>query len=82
MKPRASQQPESRVNGNSVGANSWMLLLASVALLHLAIQEGSSRPWVEWADLFVTVLIAFGAYLLFTRRRGDTAVRTNKRSTV
>ncbi len=52
--------------------NSSVLMLASVILLHFSIQDGSQRPWVEWADLVVTIIIAVIAYYLFRRGTRDT----------
>ena len=46
-----------------------LLMVTSALLLHVSIHGGSPKPWVEWIDLFVTALIAFGASLCFRRWR-------------
>ena len=52
-------------------ANASMLMLTSVLLLHMAIQDGSQQPWVEWVDLVVTGLLAALAFSVFKSRRGS-----------
>ena len=45
--------------------NSRMLLINAALLLHVAIQDGSPRPWMEWTDLALSVLMAATAKKLF-----------------
>ena len=69
MKAQPMQRIESRgkrsadVSVNSP-MNSLMLMMTSAVLLHVAIQDGSPRPWIEWTDLLVTILLAALGYWL------------------
>ena len=76
MKAQPMQQVDTKVmRGADVGmdsiANSSMLMTTSVLLLHVAIQDGSPRPWIEWTDLIVTILLAASAVWLFRIVRGS-----------
>lgn len=55
-------------------ANSWMLIITSLVLLHVAIHDGSSRPWIEWVDLVASILLVGLAYLRFRRPRSGRAL--------
>ena len=65
-------------DATSIGlASSFVLMLTSVLLLHVSIQDGSPRPWVEWADLVITILLAASAFYYFRNARRDAEASGN-----
>ena len=59
--------------------HSFMLMLTSILLLHIAIQDGSPQPWIEWVELLATLAIAGLAYRLFRFKREDRTASVSQR---
>lgn len=70
-KVQAGQQTDfGQVTGDGTSIpNSSLLMITALLLLHVSIHHGSPKPWIEWIDLLVSMLIAVGAWLWFCRAR-------------
>lgn len=65
------KSPGKASGSHSNSASSLLLMTLSVLLMHLAIQDGSPRPWVDWTELTFSILVAFCFWRFFRRPRGE-----------